>query len=136
MTVRTDDVSLSDDDVLLRRILDQPSLWFTHVEGNLVASSAAFKDSLNEVSVNVAFETSVETVMNGRTTDGLVSVTVGIPRSLDHIVAKTSDPGDPEDSSHRVICPPLGLPTKRRMAAARRMARASKWIIFPLSERT
>lgn len=134
--VREDDTNLKDDDILWRRILDYPNQWFTFKDGVLRASSAAFKDGYdNETSVNVASMTTVEQVLKGRDQDGLVSVPVGLPRSLKHIVAKTLDPGDPTEPSHRVICPPPGLVGKRRGAAARTIARAAAWIVLPRSQR-
>lgn len=136
MAERIDDVSLGDDELLWRRIIDRPNEWFTIADdGTLVASSAAFKDSTNEVSVNVASQTTVKDVLGSYEDQGLVSITVELPRSLGHIVAKTLEPDDPDDPSHRVICPPSAIKNKQRMRDARLMARSSIWIIYPKSLR-
>lgn len=137
MANRVDDVSLGDRELLWRRILDRPMEWFTEEEdGTLRPSSAAFKDSTNEVSVNVASQTSLDAVMDGYGDQGLVSIPAGLPRSLNHIVAATVERDDPDDPSHRVICPPENLGKKQRMKAAKEMAKQATWVIHPHSCRT
>lgn len=136
MPQRIDDSDLGDDEVLWRRILDQPMLWFTKTDdGTLVASSAAFKDALNEVSVNVASQTTLADVLNDNDHHGVVSLEVKIPRELGQIVAKTLELDDPTDPSHRVICPPEGRSRKHRLRDAKAMALAARWEVFPASER-
>lgn len=133
---RTDDLTISDQDLLLRRILDQPAIWFKIAEdGSIRPSSAAFKDSYtNEVSVHVQSLTTEEAVLaQGKPGDGLVSIPARVPRSLNHIVAATVEADDPEDPSHRVICAPAELGKGARTRAARVMASEAVWIVFPES---
>ena len=132
---RSDDPNLANDAVLLRRVLDKPAEWFTHVDGVLRVSSAAFRDSINEVSVNVASETTIEDVLKGNEDNGVVSITTGVPRELKHIVSKTLDPGDPEDPSHRVICPLPEVTSSQIRKMAKSMAIAASWMMLPQSER-
>ena len=73
--------------------------------------------------------------MHERPDDGLVNLKAGVPRSEDHIISKTLEPGDPDHLSHRVICPPDGLGKKGRIRSARIMAKAAVWEIYPISAR-
>ena len=130
MSQRSDDHNLTDEALLLRRIWDKPDIWFTNnEEGEPKLSSVAFLDGrTNEVSVNVAAETTEEKVLEGYPDFGLVSVEAGVPRSADHIVAITPEV---DDSSHRVICPPPNSTKGQRKTAARIMAGAARWLLYP-----
>lgn len=132
---RFDDADLAGDALLLRRVLDKPVEWFRVVDGVLQVSSAAFRDSLDELSVNVEAETTHEAVLENRPDDGLVSIITQLPRDLDHIVAKTLEADDPEDPSHRVICPNAHLSGNQVKKAAKTMSRAAVWITAPGSQR-
>lgn len=135
MLPRTDDTDLDDDELLYRRIWDKPD-WINAkavADGTLKPSAVAFLDRHNEVSVSVASMTTVEKVLEGFPAFGLVSIKVGVPRSLDHIVAITPEEEDP---AHRVICPSPDYSKGKRKEAARRMADAVNWIVPPSSYRT
>lgn len=136
MPERTDDEDLGNDEILLRRVLDRPNEWFTQADdGTVITSSAAFKDSTLEVSVNVASQTNQTKILGEFSNDGLVSLLAGVPRSLDHIVSKTLEPNDPDDPSHRVICPPPERGKKHRLRDAKTMAISSTFLILPKSVR-
>lgn len=133
---RIDDPDIPNDALLLRRVLDKPAEWYYKTDdGELKVSSAAFRDSLNEVSVNVAVETTVENVLDGREEDGLVCITAGVPRERNHIISKTTESDDPDDPSHRVICPNNGVSSGQIRKAAKAMSMAATWLVFPSSER-
>jgi len=136
MANRVDDTSVGDQELLWRRILDRPMEWWTEREdGSIRPSSAAFKDSANEVSVNVASQTTQSAILKDYEPNGLVSIPASLPRSLDHIVAATNEPDDPDDPSHRVICPSEHLGRKGRMKAAKAMAMQASWLVLPQSRR-
>lgn len=134
MSHRSDDLSTADEALLLRRIWDKPDVWFTrNEEGQPRLSSVAFLDGrTDEVSVNVAADTTEKQVLNGYPDFGLVSIEAGIPRSVDHIVALTPEVNDP---SHRVICPQPNSTKGQRKTAARVMAKYAKWLYYPASHR-
>ena len=133
MFLRTDDLTLADEKVVLRRIWNTPEWVPENQDGPLRPSSVAFLDArTNEVSVNAAEETTIGNVLSGYPDFGLVSLTVGIPRQEKHIVAKT--PEIP-DESHRVICPPVDSSRGSRKSAARIMAEESKWVIYTAKHR-
>lgn len=132
MPTRTDDTTVADDELLLRRICDVPQ-WISEKNGSLRPSSAAFIDNhTNEVSVNVASLTTHAQTLNGYPDFGLVSIAAGVPRSLNHIVAATPEVQDP---AHRVICSASKLTKGNRKAAARIMAEQAVWLLFPESHR-
>lgn len=134
MPPRTDDFSLSNDELLYRRIWDKPD-WINLkalANGELKPSAVAFLDAQNEVSVQVASMTTPEDVLDGFSEFGLVSIKAGVPRELDHIVAITPEEPDP---SHRAICPPADYTKGKRKEAARRMADKINWVVLPASRR-
>jgi len=134
MAQRIDDINVKDSDELLRRIWNQEQ-WINLKklkEGDLRPSSVAFLDDLNEVSVNVAAETTPEKVLELYPDFGLVSLKAGVPRSQELIVSLT--PEDPEPS-HRVICLPPEFSGSKRKGLARIMAEASIWIEKPAKYR-
>jgi hypothetical protein len=131
---RTDDLEIADNDLLLRRILDKPE-WYYIEDGEPKVSSAAFRDRNNEVSVNVAALTTHEQALQGRPLDGLASIQASTPRGLQHIISRTLEDDDPDDPSHRVICPPSGISKGKIKEAARLMAKGTTWILKPTSIR-
>ena len=132
MPQRSDDIDIADTELLLRRICDIPQ-WINSKDGQIKPSSAAFLDNYtNEVSVSVSSLTTQEKTLEGYPNFGLVSIEAGMPRSHNHIVAKTPEVSD---TSHRVICPPSDLGKGGRKSVARLMANASKWILYPRTHR-
>jgi len=136
MLERTDDLDLSDDESLLRRVLDKPAEWFTiDDQGNVQVSSAAFKDGARELSVNVESQTTQEDVLAGHESDGLVSFLARTPRELGHIISKTLRDDDPPEPSHRVVCPLIDVGKKQYVRDAKAIADAAAWIVLPGSAR-
>ncbi|HWQ36014.1 MAG TPA: hypothetical protein VNQ79_24440 [Blastocatellia bacterium] len=142
MAHRIDDPSISDDDLLWRRIVNNPIWWKRDEQGNPVLntqgspclSSAAFLDGYTgEVSVHLARLTSQEKVLLRKPDNGLVEITAAIPRSVNHIV--TLDPTE-EDESHSLICPPESLSKSVRKASAKKMSEAARWLVLPESLRS
>lgn len=127
MTDRVDDPTISDDDLLWRRIVNQPA-WVSHnPDGSWRISSAAFIDRhTGEVSVHLARLTTQEKALVNRPDDGLAEINAGLPRSIDLVVAY--DPTD-DDPSHSLICPVKGGSISK--SRARRLADAAQWLIKP-----
>ena len=84
MAQRIDDQSINDDDLLWRRIVNNPIWWRRDEKGNLIRdekgnpclSSASFLDGYTgEVSVHLARLTSQEKALKGRLDVGLVEIT-------------------------------------------------------------
>jgi len=135
MPPRIDDPTLSDDERLYRRIWNKPE-WINlkaQKDGVVKPSSVAFLDPNNEVSVSVASMTTEEEMLANYPEFGLVSILAGTPRALDHIVATTPEV---DDVAHRVVCPPTVLGSSGRKKAARKMADAVEWCVFPESYRS
>lgn len=142
MAQRVDDSSISNDDLLWRRIVNNPIWWKRDEQGNPVRdingspclSSAAFLDGYTgEVSVHLARLTTQEKALSARPDNGLVEISAAIPRSVNHIV--TLDPTE-EDESHSLICPSEALSKSGRKMAARKMSEAARWLLFPESLRS
>lgn len=128
MTQRIDDKNtISNDDLLWRRIVNKPQ-WFSCTEdGNCRVSSAAFIDRYTgEVSVHLARLTKQEKALAGRPDDGLVALSAAIPRANELIVAY--DPKD-DDPSHSLICSPSGSGISK--SKARKLADAANWLVKP-----
>ena len=131
---REDDPSIPDDELLWRRICNQPAWWKIEPGGSLRPSSVAFLDSYTgEVSVNRASLTTREKTLAGRPDDGLIEIEAAFPRSLGHRVV--SDP-EPDNPAHALILPPATQTPKTRKADARRMAEAARWLVFPKDHRS
>jgi hypothetical protein len=129
MPERSDDPSLDNDAILLRRIWNQPA-WITAKalrQGRLEPSSAAFLDDLDEVSVFVSPPKNAEELLVGYEAFGVVAIRAGVPRSLGHIVAITPEEEDP---SHRAICPGSSNLSIGRKSAAKQMAASSEWVVL------
>jgi hypothetical protein len=134
MTQRVDDKTISDEDILWRRIANVPQLIKPLPGGAYRVSSAAFKDGVDgEVSVHLARLTSQEKALADHPEKGLVEIVASLPRSLGHIVV--SDP-EIDDPSHALICPPKDQSSKSRLRDARKMAEESRWLVYPLSIRS
>lgn len=126
MAERVDDPTISNDDLLWRRIVNQPE-WISHnADGSWRVSSAAFLDRYTgEVSVHLARLTQQEQALAGRPDDGLVELVAGLPRALGLIVVY--DPQD--DLSHSLICPRPGSAIGK--GEARKLAAAARWLLKP-----
>lgn len=141
MPQRVDDLSINNDDWLLRRILDNPAWHGKNDDGTYYVSSAAFIDNhTNEVSVDQEKLTTREKALRQFPNDGLARLRAGIPRTHDHIIA--SDPiidPDPEKANpaHALICPPEKMNRSQRKTKAKIMAKAAtqEWLIKPKSIR-
>lgn len=138
MSLRVDDSSILDNDLLWRRILDQPAWWTKDVGGVLRPSSASFLDrETGEVSVQLAKLTTIDKSSNVIKSAGIAEIKVVIPRNLGLIVA--SDPLlnqidiSKNDESHTLICPTQGRQITK--SQARSMAKAAQMIILPKSQR-
>src|SRR5579859_2796662 len=82
MSQGRDDTSISDDEVLWRRILSDHR-WTTTKGGAFRPSSVAFIDHRSgELSVYLGRETTKEKVLSGHVRDGIASVTAGQIRAL------------------------------------------------------
>lgn len=125
MTEREDAKTISDDDLLWRRIVNKPE-WVNPNTGRV--SSAAFIDRYTgEVSVHLARLTTQEKALAGRPDDGLVKLVAGLPRSLDLIVAYDPKEDDPSPS---LICSPTGSGISK--SKARKLAEAAQeWLVKP-----
>jgi hypothetical protein len=132
MPRRNDDESLSDDQLLIRAIWDSRDAFTQTEDGNFRPSSAAFIDRRSsEVSVFVADLTDLDEIRARFPSFGLVSVSVGLVRSLGYIVAATPEEDDPADPSHRVLCPGPNLGTSDLKKAAKSLALKANWIQLP-----
>lgn len=128
MTQRVDDkTTISNDDLLWRRIVNKPE-WVSRTEdGKWRVSSAAFIDRYTgEVSVHLAKLTTQEKALAGRSNEGLVEIVAALPRSIELIIAY--DPKD-DDQSHSLICPPSGGSISK--SKARKLADAANWLVKP-----
>ena len=98
---RSDDESLNDDALLLRR---REPAWIVREDGRLRPGSNSLRDERSgEVSFFVFSLTNVEELMSQRPNQSLISFRAGLPRQAPFkgIVAKT--PEDP-NPAHRVLC--------------------------------
>lgn len=129
MTERTDNptITISNDDLLWRRIVNQPEWVNRNSDGSWRVSSAAFIDRhTGQVSAHLARLTTQEKALAGRPDEGMIELIAGLPRSLGLIVAY--DPKD-EDPSHSLIYPPAGGAVSK--SKARKLADAARWLVKP-----
>lgn len=133
MPQREDDPTILDDDLLWRRIVNNPNMVKIEPNGKIRPSSAAFLDGYTgEVSVHLARLKSLEKIQLDKSDVGVVEINAGYPRSLGQTIV--TDPTD-NDPSHTLICPP-DKPAKQRKIDARLMAEHSRWLLFPQEYRT
>jgi hypothetical protein len=120
MPQREDDPSITDDEVLWRRII--PSWIHREPGGKVRPGSVAFLDRLSgELSVHIASLTTPEQALKDRPDDSLVAIPAGYPRSLGFAIVRDPKPDDP---SHALICPsPKG-------ARASKLAEKATWVVF------
>ena len=119
MPDRVDVPTINDEDLLWRRIVNDP-IW---LDDSGRVSSAAFLDRhTGRVSVHLAKLTTQQAALNGRPNDGLVEIPAGLPRRLEiNVIYEPTD----EDASHCVMCPV----TKSK---AKQLARSAQWLVKPL----
>lgn len=133
MPQRKDDPTILDDDLLWRRIVNNPHMVKIEPDGKIRPSSAVFLDGYTgEVSVHLARLTNFEKIRLDKPDVGVVEINAGYPRSLGQTIV--ADPTE-NDPSHTLICPP-DKPTKKRKIDARLMAERSQWRLFPKEYRT
>ncbi|MGH9839319.1 MAG: hypothetical protein ACREEM_11105 [Blastocatellia bacterium] len=128
MIQRVDDTTtISNDDLLLRRIVNKPEWLSRNEDGSWRVSSAAFVDRYTgEVSIHLARLTTPENALAGRPDEGLVDLFAILPRSIGLIVVY--DPKD-DDPSHSLICAPSGSGVSK--SKARKLADAARWLVKP-----
>ncbi len=139
------EVSIQDDDLLWRRILDQPAWWKPNPDGTIRPSSASFLqrkeketgESEKGVSVQLEKLTTLGESITLISSAGLAEIMAKIPYELglnvvyDPIVNK--DEPEKNDLAHSLICPIEG--GKITKAQANLMAKSAKMIILPESQR-
>lgn len=128
-----------DNDILWRRIPNDPNMVKETPDGKLRLTSAAFRDgNTGEVSVHLAKLTTMEKALFNKADKGMVAIKTSYPRSLNHLVAYDPVKDDPtleDDLSHTLICPPEQTSSHRKRDA-RLMAENSHWLRYPESYRT
>lgn len=125
MPLRTDDLSITDDDLLWRRL--HPT-WVIPTDDGFRISSAAFKDGRHEVSVDLAALTTQEQTLAGFPQQGLAEIKAAVPRALKHAIVRDPVAGNP---AHALICEPPGQPNKQRERDAKAMARQASILKMP-----
>ncbi len=128
MSVREDDSSIANEDILWRRIQNTPIWIKINDDKTFRLSSAAFLDDITgEVSIHLEKIIKEQAkALEGKPDDGLVEIEAGFPRSLNHKIV--SDPTD-TDESHSLICPPNMANSRRK--AAKKMALHARWLVYP-----
>ncbi len=128
MQLRVDDPSITDDEILWRRVRRD---WTTTSEGVFRPTSQTFKDRKSfELSVHIARMTSVEMIRANYPGEGIAAISAGLVRSLgDYKLVRDpilNEPLTPDDPSHALICP---APNKGSHAST--LARKARWVIEP-----
>jgi|SRR5579863_2497815 len=117
MPPRQNDPSVSDDTVLWRAIPN------SHIclgdDGAERSESWAFRSDDNEVSAWIAGETDLQALKARFPNSRIAEFTAGEARGYENLV--TRDPVE-GDTSHVVICPTPGKPSRRVVKDARRLA--------------
>lgn len=117
-----DDLTINDEDMLWRRIKNDPN-WVTEEDGGWRVSSVAFIDRhTGKVSVHLAKRTSQQAALKGLPDEGLVEIPARLPIHLEiNVIYEPTD----ADKSHCVMYPI----TKGK---ARQLALAAEWLVKPL----
>jgi hypothetical protein len=118
----TDDPSIANDEVLLRRL--QPDWIVPGNHGRMRIASAAFKHEETSILFYTLLQSQgrfVQDVLSGHPDNSLCSITVGLARDLGQGVVY--DVGPPNDPAHGLV---IGKKTK---AVANRFAREAAWVI-------
>jgi len=121
-----DDLSIRNDERLLRRVLED---WVLRNASPVRPTSATFKDRRsNEVSVFIAALTSADTIREGHPNDSVAEITAGEARAQGFKICR--DPAHglvPNDPSHLLLCAPTGMGTKARLRAAKALVDMARW---------
>lgn len=143
MPQRTEDIKISDEDLLWRRILDDPRWWTQNQDGTIRPSSSSFLqrkegEKLEKgLSVQLAKLTTKEKASSVIETAGLAEIKVKVPRELELLVIydPIEDKENPSenDFAHTLICP--REERKITKTQARKMAGAAKMMVLPKSRR-
>ena len=118
----TNEPSIADDEVLLRRL--QPDWIVPGNHGRMRIASAAFKHeemSILFYSVLQNQGRTVQDALSGHSDNSLCSITAGLARELGQLVVYDVEP--PNDPAHGLV---VGKKTK---AVANRFAREARWVI-------
>jgi len=116
---RIDAPDISDDTVLWRAIYKG---WVEkNSDGSETIQSWAFRHPTDEISANIARETTLERFYEkfNPSEYRIAEVTAGAARASANIVCRDPEVGDP---SHVLICPPPGKPKNKKIADARKLA--------------
>jgi hypothetical protein len=126
---RQDDSSISGDAILWRRIPPYRDNVQWEEDGSPVPSSLNFGDEENELSLYLASETSIETVLMNHEGFGLVKLTAGDIRKL--LGSATILCRDDSDSTpgHVILCTKLSRKQRRDLAR-----NISQWVQHPRRE--
>ena len=126
-----DDSSISDGDVLWRRVPDWPSFIVEDkTAGHYRVASSAFDDDADDpMSVVLASEATLESVLKDHEGFGVVAFTAGFARQQGQIVVRT--PEDDQPAHAKVV-------GRKTHGVRRAFARAARWVHRPLGydERT
>ena len=129
MPVRQDDSTISDEETLWRRVLDDNNWWTREPDGRIRTSSTVFKDRQSyELSMYIAASTSESEVLSSHPRHGIVQITAGQVRAAGPFsIARDEIPieEDPAGHAHIVVSPsPVGK-------VAQKMAQSAKWARLP-----
>lgn len=135
MRNRVDDGSIADGELLWRRVLDTGEWTMRDETGKVKATSVAFIDRRSgEVSVHRAGLTTEAFVLRNHPTHGIAEIRASMPRALGYRVVAdpiVDEPGEDDDPSHAVICPPIDAGSSRIKKLARMLAEQSLVIRIP-----
>lgn len=145
MPQTTDQIEILDEDLLWRRVLDQPAWWARNEDGTIRPSSSSFKQrKVNErgefekgISVQLEKLTTLEKASSIIDSAGIAEIKVEFPRSLnldvvyDPIINEEDE--SKNDLAHTLICPQTGNQITQSQAG--KMARQAKMIVLPASVR-
>lgn len=123
-----DDLSISDGEVLWRRVPPQQAVK-DHRTGRWRPSSAVFRPSDREMSVNMASLTTESAALAANPEDGLVAFTAGRARALDCIIVRQPEPDNP---AHAIVVK-KGSDTRLTKGDARILAEEAEWVKLPPS---
>ena len=116
---------VADEESLWRRIYNNPKVnqYVPNGRGGYRVSSAAFHDTMNQLSVDIASKTTPEKCIEGPPKgDALASLKAKIPKRLGYSVVEDPIPNNP---AHALILGKIRRPDKRKLAAS------CTWIIPP-----
>lgn len=143
MPQNADQIEILDEDLLWRRILDDPRWWTENPDGTIRPSSSSFLQRKKEgnlengLSVQLAKLTTKEKASSIIESAGLAEIKVKLPKSLnlivvyDPIINENND--EENDLAHTLICPIQG--TQITKSQARKMAGEAKMIVLPAAAR-